>query len=162
MILRLSRPQWLLAVAAASVGVVGFALTTQHVFGMEPCPWCVLQRLIYLTIALVALLAWLLDRRPGGRTLGWALPLLAAAGLATALWQHFVASKSTSCALTFADRVVSATTLDEMLPGVFQPRASCADAAVNLLGVPYELWSALMFTLLIAATTRAALIAARR
>ena len=74
--------------------------------------------MIYLTIALLAVLASLLERRPGGRALGWLLPPLATAGLATALWQHFVSSKSTSCALTFADRVVSATTLDEMLPGV--------------------------------------------
>ena len=162
MIARLSRTQWLWAIAAACVGVVGFALTTQHVFGMEPCPWCVLQRMIYLTIALLAVLASLLERRPGGRALGWLLPPLATAGLATALWQHFVASKSTSCALTFADRVVSATTLDEMLPGVFQPRASCADAAVSLLGVPYELWSAAMFALLIVAATRAGFSATRR
>lgn len=162
MITRLSRPQLLLAIAGLSVGVVAFAVMTQHVFEMQPCPWCILQRMIYLSIAVVALLAWLLGPRTGGLVAGGLLPPMALAGLGTALWQHFVAARSTSCALTFADRVVSATTLDVMLPGVFQPRASCADAAVTLLGVPYELWSALAFTLLIAAATRAALIAARR
>ncbi len=162
MIPRLDRPQLLLTIAGTAVGVVAFAVMTQHVFDMQPCPWCILQRLIYLLVAVLALLAWLLERRPFGRLLSWLLPPLAAAGLATALWQHFVAARSTSCALTLADRMVSATTLDEMLPSVFQPQASCADAAVKLLGVPYEVWSALTFTLLIVAATRAAVIAARR
>ena len=30
---------------------------------------------------------------------------------------------------------------------IFQPRASCADAAVKLLGVPYEFWSLALFVL---------------
>jgi len=71
--------------------------------------------------------------------------LLAIAGLAAALWQHFVAAKSASCNLTLADRVMSASQLDRLLPDVFEARASCADAAVNLLGIPYAMWSALAF-----------------
>ena len=31
-----------------------------------------------------------------------------------------------------ADRIMSATQLDQLLPAVFEARASCADAAVNL------------------------------
>jgi disulfide bond formation protein DsbB len=34
---------------------VGGALVSQHVFDMQPCPWCVLQRLIFVAIALVCL-----------------------------------------------------------------------------------------------------------
>jgi disulfide bond formation protein DsbB len=35
-----------------------------------------------------------------------------------------------------------------LLPEIFQPRASCADAAVKLLGLPYEFWSLGLFALL--------------
>ena len=77
---------------------------------------------------------------------------LAAAGMATALWHHFVASSSTSCNLTLADRIMSASGLPGLLPDVFEARASCADAAVRLFGVPYQLWSlALFVTLAVAA-----------
>ena len=38
--------------------------------------------------------------------------------------------------------------LDSGLPEVFQPRASCADAAVKLLGLPYEFWSLALFVLI--------------
>ena len=38
------------------LGAVALALVTQHVFGMQPCPWCVLQRLIFVAISLAALI----------------------------------------------------------------------------------------------------------
>jgi len=131
--------------AVASFAAVAAALVTQHAFGMEPCPWCVLQRLVFVAIGAVALfgLAW---RSPtGGRLAAGLALLLAAAGLGAALWQHFVAARSASCKLTLADRIVNATGLNTLLPGVFEARASCADAAVSLLGLPYELWSGALF-----------------
>ena len=73
--------------------------------------------------------------------------LLALCGIAAALWQQFVAAKSASCNLTLADRIMTATRLDTLLPSVFEARASCADAAVDLLGVPYAIWAALAFAL---------------
>jgi disulfide bond formation protein DsbB len=119
---------------------VGTALVSQHRFDMDPCPWCILQRVIFLAIALVAILG-LVWRRVAGRTISALLVvLLALAGVATALWQHFVAASSTSCGLSFADRLLNATHLPTLLPAVFEPRATCADAAVNMLGVPYALW----------------------
>ena len=36
-------------------GAVGIALISQHAFDMPPCAWCVMQRLIYLVIGVVAL-----------------------------------------------------------------------------------------------------------
>ncbi|WP_157271740.1 disulfide bond formation protein B [Azohydromonas aeria] len=145
-------------IALASVAAIGAALVSQHVFGMEPCPWCVLQRLIFAAMALGALAAWSANA-PGLRRLALALTaLLSLSGVAAALWQHFVAASSTSCNLTLADRVIAMLGLDASLPEVFQPRASCADAAVDLLGVPYEFWSLALYVLLGAA----ALFALRR
>ena len=143
-----------------SLGVGGVALWTQHALGMEPCPWCVLQRLIFVVIALVALLglAW----RGAVGTLLTALLILALslAGVAAALWQHFVAAASDSCKLTLAERIISGLGLDGSLPEVFQPRASCADAAVKLLGVPYEFWSLALFV--VVGLMSLALLGARR
>jgi protein dithiol:quinone oxidoreductase len=80
--------------------------------------------------------------------------LLAVAGMAAALWQHFVAVASDSCKLTLADRIVSGLRLDSLVPDVFQARASCADGAVKLLGVPYEFWSLALFAMLAVAGMR--------
>jgi len=144
------------AIAGVGFGAVALALLTQHGFGMQPCPWCVLQRLIFVSIGVVALLALAWRSAAGARVGGGVIVLLALAGLSAALWQHFVAAASASCNLTFADRVVNVTGLNGVLPGVFEARASCADAAVSLLGVPYEFWSAALFVA-IAATAIAAM-----
>lgn len=129
--------------AVLAVGAVGAALFTQHVLGMQPCPWCVLQRLIFLSIAAAALIGLVAQR------LGPMLMIaLAVCGMGAALWQHFVAAATASCNLSFADRVMSGLTLDELAPAVFMATASCADAKVNLLGVPYEFWSLSLFVLL--------------
>jgi disulfide bond formation protein DsbB len=138
-------------VAAVSLGAVGIALVSQHVFDMQPCPWCVLQRLVFVLIALVAGVG-ALWRGPTGRLAATTVvALLALAGVAAALWQHFVAAASSSCKRTLADRIVSGLQLDALAPEVFAPRASCAEAAVDLLGLPYEFWSLALFSLLAAA-----------
>jgi len=139
------------AVAFASFAAVAAALATQHMWGMEPCPWCVLQRLLFVAIGVLALLGLAWRGPAGARLVGGLTLLLGAAGLAAALWQHFVAAKSASCNLTLADRIVNFTGLNALLPGVFEARASCADAAVSLLGVPYEFWSAALFGVIVVA-----------
>jgi disulfide bond formation protein DsbB len=142
------RTTLLLGMAVISLGAVAVALWTQHALGMEPCPWCVLQRLIFAAIALVALpgLVW---RRGFVQVTSALLALaLGIGGVAAALWQHFVAAVSSSCNMTLADRIVSGLGLDGALPEIFQARASCADAAVKLWGLPYEFWSLMLFMLL--------------
>jgi len=134
-------------VAVVSLGALVAALVSQHVYDMQPCPWCVLQRLVFCTIAVFALLGLVWRGAAGGRVAGTFALLLAFAGIAAALWQQLVAAKSESCNLTLADRIVGATTLDRLLPDVFEARASCADAAVSLLGVPYAYWAAACFAL---------------
>ena len=138
----------LLGIAVLSLGAVGVALWTQHVLDMQPCPWCVLQRLIFVAIGLLALLGLLL--RAAGVQLGAAALIVALglSGVAAARWQHFVAAASSSCNMTLADRIVSGLQLDSALPEVFQARASCAEAAVKLWGLPYEAWSLMLFVLL--------------
>ena len=46
------------------------------------------------------------------------------------------------------DGYVGHVGLDALAPEVFAPRASCADAAVDLLGLPYEFWSLGLFAVL--------------
>lgn len=138
---------WLAGIAVAGVAAVGAAVVSQHVYGMQPCPWCVLQRAVFLAISMAALLALLLQGF--GRRVGLvAMVLLTGCGAAAALWQHFVAASAASCNLTLADRIMNGLKLDETFPEVFMATASCADAKVNLFGVPYEAWSLSLFALM--------------
>jgi disulfide bond formation protein DsbB len=142
----LRRPAPLLAlIALACFAAVGLALVSQYHFDMPPCPWCTLQRLIFLVIGALALLGLLL-RSPGvQKVLALGGLIFALSGIAAALWQHFVAAASDSCNLTLADRILQTLGLWDLAPQVFAPTASCAEAAVNLLGVPYAFWSLSVF-----------------
>ena len=138
----LSARGWLVAVAVLCLAAVGAALFTQYAWDMQPCPWCILQRLLFVVIAMLALAGAFL---PGRIVFAGLAALTALAGIAAALHQHFVAAKSTSCNLTLADKIVSGIGVDRALPFVFEVKASCADAAVDLLHLPYEFWSLALF-----------------
>jgi protein dithiol:quinone oxidoreductase len=145
--LRSSR--WLAGIAALSLAAVAAALVSQHALGMLPCPWCVLQRFVFVLIGGVALLGcWVSSVRRGSAAL---VLLLALGGIAAALWQHFVAAASASCNMTWADRIMGFTGLDRAWPEVFAAYASCGDAQVALFGVPYEGYSFVLFVLICAA-----------
>ena len=54
----LLRPRiWFLFVALACAGMLGYAIYVQHFDFIDPCPLCVLQRLVYMWIGAVSLLA---------------------------------------------------------------------------------------------------------
>ena len=135
-------------VALACVASVAAALFAQHHWGMQPCPWCILQRILFLLIALLAGLGALAPGRLLPALLSWLIVPAAASGVAAAWYQHFVAAKTNSCNLTLADRIISGLHLDTSLPEAFEVRASCADATANLLGVPFEFWSLALFLVL--------------
>ena len=136
---------------------VGLALFSQHMLGHEPCPWCILQRVVFVAMALVALVGLVATqlRQPFAQRLALiALMALAGCGMAAALWQHFVAAASQSCNLTLADKIIHGLLLDTYLPEVFEPRASCADAIFYFLGVPYEIWSLGLYALMAVGSVR--------
>ncbi len=140
----------LAGMALASFGAVGIALIAQHQFGVKPCPWCVLQRGIFLLIGAFSLLGWLVQsRRVLRQTVLVAVLMLCAAGLTAAVFQHEVASQSASCAMGLADKLLTALNLEELWPPVFMVTGNCADAAAYLLlGLPYEVWSGVLFAAL--------------
>ena len=142
----------LAGMAVASFGAVGIALIAQHQFGVKPCPWCVLQRAIFLVIGAVSLLGWLVSAKRALRQAALVVVLmLCAAGLTAAVFQHEVASQSASCAMGLADKIVTALGLEELWPSVFMITANCADAAAyRLIGLPYEVWSGVLFAALAA------------
>ncbi len=145
--------RWLVGIGLASLVAIALALLAQHGFGMQPCPWCILQRLIYLLVAAAAFAAAAASR-PLRPLLAGLVALLAAAGALAALYQHLVAAKQYSCNLTFADTVIGAIGIEKLMPALFQVTATCADAAVSVLGVPFEYWSLALFAVIAVAAGR--------
>ncbi len=137
------------AAGALACGMsVLMALYAQHQLNMQPCPWCILQRILFVLLTAWLAVSALLPRSMPQRIWTALAVAPAGAGIAAALWQHFVAAKSASCALTLADRILTATGLDTRFPEVFEVRANCSEAAVSILDVPFEFWSLALFALI--------------
>jgi protein dithiol:quinone oxidoreductase len=139
-------------VGTLAIAALAIAFASQHLFGMQPCPWCIVQRLIVIGIALLAFTsAGLLGAvSRGTRALGGAAAAgvlaLAILGAVAAWHQHTVASRQFSCSFTWADRFLMSAGLDRWWPGMFEVRATCADAAqALLLWLPFEMWSGALF-----------------
>lgn len=166
-------PRLLVLLGLLCYASLAVALIAQHQFGVHPCPWCVLQRGIVILLGGFALLgggiAWWLKH--GGRARAahllarlTALPVVALAvgGLLAATYQHEVAAQSSSCAFTAAEKIVQYFDLETRLPAVFMITANCSEAAAyRLIGLPYEIWSGLLFALALGAGLIALLRGAR-
>lgn len=135
---------WLIAILC--FGALGAALVSQHLFDMPPCAWCVLQRLVYLAIGVLALAG--ANIRVVARLCATLCMLLSGGGMAAAWYQYDVASQMFSCDLTFADQFMSASGLDSAVPWLFGIYASCMDAMIEIMGVEYALWSLALFAIL--------------
>ncbi|NYT64833.1 disulfide bond formation protein B [Alcaligenaceae bacterium] len=155
-----SRPIVVLnAIAIVCVAAVLIALLSQHMFDMQPCAWCVFQRLIFLLIAVTCWLSLLIGRLwPTALRLGAGLiTLLGIGGILAAWYQYSVAAVQFSCDMTFADRLMTSSGLDAGLPWLFGIFATCMDARVNLLGIEYALWGMGLFALTTIAAVTAVL-----
>jgi len=133
-----------------SISVIVIALISQYVFNMQPCAWCVLQRLLYLIIGFVALALSVGQPKRARLSLGTlGLMTVAVAGVISAIYQEKVAANTFSCAQTFADQVMTKSGLDAAAPWIFGIYASCMEARIKVLGVEYAWWSMAMFSLII-------------
>ena len=137
---------WL--ISGLCIAGVGIALLSQHVFDMQPCAWCVFQRLIYLTLAVVATLAALSQGLIVRLVCAMLSLSLTIAGVLAAWYQAQVASQSFSCAQTLADLLMTQTGLETAMPALFGIYASCMDARVKVFGLEYAYWSLLLFVIL--------------
>lgn len=106
-----------------------------------------LQRAIFMAIGVFSLIGWLVSsRRPLRQAVLVVILVLCAGGLTAAIFQHEVASQTATCAMGLADQILTTLGLEELWPSVFMVTANCVEAAAyRLLGLPYEVWSGLLF-----------------
>ena len=133
-------------ISILSFASVVIALISQYVFDMQPCAWCVFQRLLYLLIGAFGLLLTLGQpsrMRVSIATLG--IIATAIAGVTSAVYQEKVAANNFSCAQTLADQLMTNSGLDAAAPWLFGIYASCMDARVKIFGLEYAWWSMVMF-----------------
>jgi disulfide bond formation protein DsbB len=145
----------LLAGFVVCAGLIAFALYAQYVLMMDPCPLCILQRVVFIALGVVFLVGGLHAPRGGGR---WAyvvlLVLVAAVGVGIAsrhLWiQSLPPDRVPLCGAPLGYMLETRASnggLVGVLLKVLTGSGECA-AVQPILGLPMPLWSLLWFVLL--------------
>ena len=153
----LSKRAFYLSVLVVSSGLLGFGYFLQFVRDLEPCPLCIFQRLAYIAIALVALIA--VGHGPGQR---WrriysaCIGVFALTGAGIALrqvWlQHLPADLVPECGPGL-DYMLDILPLADAVKMVFRGSGECAQVDWTFLSFSIAEWSLACFLLITAAAT---------
>ena len=141
-----------LAGAAAIVGLMAYALYAEHVLGLEACPLCIFQRMAFIGLGLVLLVAGI-HRPTGGfaRVYGLAGFAAAATGAGIAARHFYIqnlpADQVPACGPGL-DYIMDAFPLLEALELVFTGSGECAAVNWSFLGLSMPGWTFLWFVAL--------------
>lgn len=128
----------------ACVAMMGFALFSQHVLLLDPCPLCIFQRVAVILLGLVLLVAALHNPAPGSARIYAVLAgVVAAGGAAVAGWhvrlQNLPSDEVPACGPGFA-YIVDNFPLSEALSLIFKGSGECAEVVWQFLGLSMPAW----------------------
>lgn len=136
----------------ACAGLIAYALYVQYQLFIEPCPLCILQRVVFIAMGVVFLLGALHAPRYGGRRAYAAvLSVLALIGIGIAwrhLWlQSLPADQVPACGPGLS-YMIDAFPLGETIKMVFTGSGECAEINWRFLGLAMPAWSVVWYVLL--------------
>ena len=136
----------LLSLAAVSFALVGAALYLQHAKDMLPCPLCIIQRYLFLGVAIFSLVGAF----AGKLKLWTGVALLSALGGLGVAGKHLyvLAHPGFSCGIDPMETVLNKIPTATLLPYVFRADGLCEAALDDVLGLSVPQWSALWFVIL--------------
>jgi len=135
-----------------SGGLIAYALFLQYYEYQNPCPLCILQRVVYIVLMVVFLIGALHGPRRTGVYVYSALLTvvsLVGAGIATRhVWlQHLPKDKVPECGPGL-NYMLDRFPLVEAFAKIFRGSGECAEVGWKLLGLSVAEWSLVWFILL--------------
>jgi disulfide bond formation protein DsbB len=135
--------------AAASAGLMGFAMYLQEVVGEHPCPLCITQRIFVIAIGVIAFAAALHNPAANGRRIWSALTALGAlaGGIVAArhVWiQHMPEDQAPACGPDLA-YMFENFPFQHALKLLFMGDGNCAQVGWTLLGFSIPEWTLVAF-----------------
>jgi len=142
------RPLMFLGLLITSA-MFGTAMYMQHVMYLDPCPLCIVTRVIVLILAILFLLGLIVNPKTWGRRLfGVLFTLASIAGVVVSgrhSWlQHFPPEVTGSCGpgLNYWMNNLPA---HEVIQNVFKGTAECSAVSWTMLGLSIPEWTLIIF-----------------
>ena len=129
---------------AVCAGMMAFALYSQHVDGLDPCPLCIFQRIAVIGLGFVFLAGLIHNARTWGRYV-YALLFLVAGGFGVAVagrhvWiQNLPPDQVPECGPGL-EYMLDSFPLAETLKMVFVGSGECAEVVWQFLGLSMPAW----------------------
>ena len=141
-----------LAGFAACAALLGYAYYSQMVSGLEPCPLCIFQRIGFIALGIVFVIAAAHNPgRLGARVYGVLIALTAIGGGAVAArhvyLQNLPPEQVPECGPGL-DYMLDVFPLGETLSMVFTGSGECADVQWTFLGLSMPAWVLVWFVIL--------------
>jgi len=140
------RPRiWFLLAFLCCAGLLGFAFYVQYELFEDPCPLCILQRIAFIWIGLVALAAAVHNPARTGRFFYATLLILGgAAGIAVSgrhLWlQNLPPDQVPECGMGL-NYMLETMPFGEVLTQVFHGSGECAEIGWTFAGLSMPWWT---------------------
>ncbi|MBP8898467.1 MAG: disulfide bond formation protein B [Sulfuritalea sp.] len=139
------------ATGIAAAGLVCGGLILAHTLNLAACPLCILQRMLYLLLALEAVAAWLLagsGSMLARRTAAFVMAATAATGVGIAAYQTWLQrfAKGASCTADQPWWEHLVNWAGAQWPLMFEASGLCSEAGWKFLGLSIAEWSLIAFT----------------
>ena len=142
----------LLTIFLCIFSILSGALVLEHIYGLEPCPLCILQRITFLLVGLICLISCCHNPRGYGQKIYY---LLASC---TSFFGMYLAGKQIWLQHLPKDEIPACTPpvsymldnfpLQDVISFMFHGTGECAKVQWQLLGLSIPSWSFIAFTLL--------------
>ena len=152
MIASLSRRQGYGLGALVCAGMLGFAYFAQYGLGLEPCPLCIFQRMVFFGLFVFFLIGAIQNPgKTGARVYGLLLSLIALTGVGIAgrhVWiQHLPADQVPECGPGL-DYMLDVFPLGDVIRTVLTGSGECAEIVWEFLGLSMPAWTLVWYVLL--------------
>lgn len=149
----LPKRRWVyLAAAAVCAGLIGFALYLQYYKYQEPCPLCMLQRVVIILMGILFFIAGVHNPgRHGARVYGWIITLtgLLGAGIAARhVWIQYLPPEQVPVCGPGLDYMLQTMPFGSAILQVLHGSGECADKSWMFLGLTIPGWTFLFFLFL--------------
>ena len=128
--------------------LVSYALYLQLVENLLPCPLCVVQRMAYWAVGLIALLTFFHCPGPTGRRVySGMMAVFAFTGAVVALRQAWLVRypEAFECGISPEEKFLNALPIARWWPTMFEANGDCADATWKFASLNLPDWSAVFF-----------------
>ncbi len=133
------------------VGLIAFALFMQYGLGYDPCPLCIFQRIAFIFIGLICLLAAMHGPSHGAsanKFYGSLIGLSALGGLGISLrhsWLQHFPPETVECGAGL-DYWLQTLPVGEIIQKILTGSGECSDIVWKFLGLSIPEWTAIMYT----------------